>query len=381
VPLLEGITRSSNTLFGTAQFSVSNNGSLIYVTGPAVITNDARGESVLWTFPGYNPRRRLVWVDRQGREQPISAPPRAYLYPRISPDGTRLAVDVRDAVRDQYQNIVVWDFSRETLTPLIVDALYPLWTRDGKHIVYGSGRDSPGRFFVNLYRQAADGSGDAERLTESPNDQAPHSFTPDGKQLIMRQISGGGASGFDLSLLNLETAHHRSEQTQSSTGPKPLLATKFSENNPELSPDGRWLAYESDESGHTEIYVRPFPNVDAGKFPVSSSGGSRPVWAANGRELFYLAGRTPDPIGLMSVAVQPGRTLALGKPQRLFQGPYLAFATNVTGRTYNVSPDGKRFLMIDNRILDAGDQPLAPSQIFVVLNWFEELRQRVPRAK
>jgi serine/threonine-protein kinase len=293
----------------------------------------------------------LVWVDRQGREQPIKAPPRAYTYPRISPDGTKVAV----YIFDQENDIWIWDLTRETLTRLTFDSRLdrmPLWTPDGRRIVFSSQRGGGD----NLFWQAADGTGPVERLTESPNAQFPTSFSPDGTRLVFRDQTPDGAS--DIGVLALEGEPRAT----------PLMQTAYAEWNPELSPDGRWIAYQSNESGREEIYVRPFPKVEAGRWQVSTRGGTRPVWARNGRELFYLVGQGR----VMAVPIQPGPAFVFGNPQVMFDGPYLA---PQPGRTYDVSPDGKQFLMIKEGGID---QRSTPREIVVVLNWSEELKRLVP---
>jgi serine/threonine-protein kinase len=148
----------------------------------------------------------------------------------------------------------------------------------------------------------------------------------------------------------------------------PLIQTPFNEQNAEVSPDGRWVAYQSDESGQYEVYVRPFPDVDQGRWQVSTGGGTRPAWARSGRELFYLVGSGR----IMAVAIQPGQAFAAGSPQVLFEGAYVAANT---GRTFDVSPDGKRFLMIKDR---GTSQTSAASEIVFIQNWTEELKRLVP---
>jgi len=151
---------------------------------------------------------------------------------------------------------------------------------------------------------------------------------------------------------------------------QPLIQTPFAERNGDVSPDGRWLVYESDESGQFEIYVRPFPDVMGGRWQVSTGGGTRPLWARNGQELFYLA-----PTGaLMRVGVERGPTWTATAPAQLAGGRYFAAAGN-PGRTYDVSPDGRRFLMI--KVGGESDQT-APPSIVVVQNWVEELKRLVP---
>jgi serine/threonine-protein kinase len=150
--------------------------------------------------------------------------------------------------------------------------------------------------------------------------------------------------------------------------PVPLVQTAFVEANGELSADGHWLAYQSNESGRPEIYVRPFPNVATGKWQVSTSGGTRPLWARNGQELFY------ESMGaLMRVPLTTGSTFAAGNPTKLLDGPYFFGAP---GRTFDVSPDGRRFLMIKDA--DVPDAPAPSARLVLVQHWFDELKRRVP---
>ncbi len=180
----------------------------------------------------------------------------------------------------------------------------------------------------------------------------PTAFSPDGAQLLIT-TAGRAAGGWDIGIVS----------TQGERRPTPLIETASDELNAELSPDGQWLAYQSNESGQDEVYVRPFPNVEQGRWLVSRGGGT-PVWSRNGRELFYLGA----PGRVMAVPIQPGRTFAAGNPQQVLEGPYLTRGF----RTYDVSPDGQRFLMIKDTAAAEGPT------LVVVQNWFEELRQRVP---
>ncbi len=332
VGVLEGVLTKAGT--GAADVAVAQDGSLVYV---------ARG--VAAAVP-----RTLVWVDRQGREEAIPAPVRSYVYPHLSPDGTKVALDIRD----QEIDIWVWDLTRTTLTRLTFDAgrdRTPVWTPDGQRIAFSSEQEGVG----NLFWQAADGTGSVERLSESAITQYPFSFSPDGTRLVFAE------SNNDLAVLALEG----DRQTT------PLVKTTFAERNGEISPDGRWLAYQSDESGREEIYVRPFPDVDAGRWPVSAGGGSRPLWARSGEELFYLA---PDG-AVMRVAVEGGTTFRPDTPTRLFQGLYSGGTLGRFFRTYDVSPDGKRFSMIKEGTPDGS---ATPPSLILVLNWFEELKRLVP---
>jgi serine/threonine-protein kinase len=336
VPVVEGVARASGFRTGAAHASFSDSGSLVYVRGLA------------------QANARLVWVDREGREEALAAEPRAYTYPRISPDGSQVALDVRD----QESDIWVWDLARETLRRLTFDPgadRLPIWTPDGQRVAFGSGRDGT----INLFWKAADGTGTVERLTESENAQHSYVFSPDGKQLVYREIHP--QRGSDLGVLSLEG--------DGSFGL--LLVTEFSEQNAEISPDGRRLAYQSNASGQHEIYVRPFPGVDEGRWQISTGGGIKPVWAPDGRELFYV-----NPDGqLMAVSVRIDPSVTFGSPEVVFEESYFDPLAGGGGRTYDVSPDGERFLMI--KADAAGDEAAAP-ELILVLNWFEELKRLVP---
>jgi len=324
----------ATTADGGADFGAALNGTLVYVprTGAALA-------------------RALTWVDRNGREAPIRAPARSYTYPRLSPDGSKLAV----GARDQDQDIWIWDFARETLARFTftpgADWL-PIWTPDGRRLIFDSARAGP----QNLFWQAADGTGPVERLTESQFNQFPTSVTADGRQLIFRS----NARTQDIAVLTLD----QDRRVES------LIETPFSELNGEVSPDGQWLAYESNDSGRSEIYVRPFPNVASGRWQVSTGGGTRALWARNGQELFYLTLTG----ALMSIRPEVGITWMAGLPTKLFEGgSYYVGGGGAAGRTYDVAPDG-RFLMIKS----AGTPEEAGASVIVVLNWFEELKRLVP---
>ena len=298
--------------------------------------------------------RSLVWVDRQGQEAPIPAPQRNYAYPRLSPDGTRLAL----YIPDQEIDIWLWDLARATFRRATFDRgvdIYPVWPPDGRQLLFSSARAGA----VNLFAQAADGSGDVTRLTTSSNVQHATSITPDGTRLVFTETTP--ATGPDVMQLQLDGTHTVT----------PLVQTPFSERNAEVSPDGRWLAYEADDSGRFNIYVRPFPDVSSGYWQVSTDGGTRPLWARSSRELFFLSATG----ALMRVGVAPGPTWAATAPTRLFEGRYGA-SPNQNGRTYDVAPDGKRFLMI--KAGGSAGQTAGPTSLVVVQNWVEELKRLVP---
>ena len=333
-PVLEEV--QVNLASGLANFALAGDGSLVYVPS------------------GAQAYRRLVWVDRDGREEALAAEPRAYVYPRISPDGSQVALDVRD----QENDIWIWDFARETLRRLTFAPEgdnFPTWTPGGRRLAFGSFRD--GRT-SNLFWKAADGTGTVERLTESENNQFPQAFSPDGKQLVYWELHP--QRGSDLGVRSLDGDGSLA----------PLLVTEFNEVNAEISPGGRWLAYRSDALGQYEIYVRPFPNVDEGRFQISRAGGTEPLWARDGSELFYLdRGRQ-----LMAVSVRLDPGFDFGNPGVVLEESSPAFP-GAGGRTYDVSPDGERFLMIKEG--GSGDET-PPAEPIVVLNWFEELKRLVP---
>jgi Tol biopolymer transport system component len=329
VPAVEGVLQFP--LSGAAQYSFSASGSLIYVPGG-----------------GQGAQSKLVWINRDGAEQPLDAPARAYSYPRLSPDGRRVAA----TIAEQETQIWLYDLSRDTLTRLTFQGGLNLtggWTPDGKRIAFLSNKEGSG----NIFWQLADGSGGLERLNTGEYVQVPASWSPDGQLLAFIEVNP--TTGRDIWVLRLGDRK-----------PQPFLRTPFNETAPRFSPDGRWLAYVSDESGGNEIYVQPYPGP-GGKWQISTEGGTEPIWNRNGRELFYRSG---DKMMAVDIAIQP--SFAAGKPKVLFEGPYQP--TPTTAPNYDVSPDGQRFLMLK----PSEQAQAAPTQINVVLNWFEELKRRVP---
>jgi len=321
---------------GAADFDVSGDGTLAYLDGPG------------GALPG---NRTLVWVDRQGREEPLAVPSHAWTYPRISPDGARVAV----ASLDQESDIWVADAARQTLTRWTFDPgldNYPIWTPDGRRILFFSRRDA----VPAIYGQPADGVGSVERLTGSSLSQ-PTGISPDGMELV---FNGAGREGMDVMRLSL-TGERRVQ---------PLVQTPFTDRNGVVSSDGRWLAYESDSSGRFEIYVRPFPDTGSGQRQVSTAGGTRALWAHSGRELFFMGLDG----ALMRVAVEAkGGAWSAGTPAKLLEPKYFGTGSS-PGRTYDISPDGQKFLMIKQGSSDQAPPP----QIVVVQHWTEELKRLVP---
>ncbi|HEY5617539.1 MAG TPA: protein kinase [Vicinamibacterales bacterium] len=329
MPLVEGIRVEPG---GAVQFAVADAGTLAYLPG------------------GTSASRRLFWIDRQGREAAIDAPPRRYYHPRLSPEGDRIALDVRD----QEADVWVWQLTRNTLTRLTFDPAFdftPTWTPDGKQVIFVSERE---KTVAAAFRQAADGTGTTERLGTTDKRRLTGTvLSPDGTRLLLQAVSPD--SGEDILVMSLN-GDRRIE---------PLLSTRFTERNAELSPNNRWIAYQSNESGSYEIYVRPFPGVSDGRWQVSTDGGTRPAWNRNGRELLYvtLTGT------LMSVPVETGNAFSSGSAARVVD---LSAAAQDLGRFYDVSPDGRRFLIARE------DAQPADAQIHIVRNWLEELRRLVP---
>ncbi len=322
------LPRLVTNIQGAANFIVAANGTLAYVDAPE---NSTTADT-------------LVWVDRQGREEALGAPPRAYSQPRVSPDGTRVAL----AIADQTNSIWIWDLRRAALSRLTFDPAFggfPVWAPDGRHLFF----NSIGGGVFSIFSQSLDGTGAAEALiTGSSAGLLTTGVTPDGTQLLFDQ------AGRDLMVLPLDGTRTM----------RPLIQTPFIERNGIVSPDGRWLAYEADTSGRLEVYVRPFPDVMSGLWQISTDGARRPLWAPGGRELFYVA---PDR-ALMAVPVDSrGSTWSHGSATKVVEGVYQTGGSNSI-RTYDVSPDGKRFLVVKR----PADQP--SPKIVVIENWLEELK-------
>jgi len=330
VAVLDGVMADLSA--GASQFAVSADGLLVYIPGK-----------------GRFAERRLTWVDRQGRAEPIGAPARQYSAVRVSPDGKTLAVAV-DAANN---NVWTYDLARGTTTRLTFGAGNrdgPVWSPDGSRIAFGAEHDGP----WNVTWQAANGSGAEERLANSPQIQSPGSWSPDGRSLVFMQMDP--VTKYDLWLLPLEGDRH----------PRVLLQTPYNEGHGRISPDGRWITWVSDESGRPEVYVGPFPRPGM-KSQVSAEGGQEPVWAPDGREIFYWMGDA-----FMSVAVATtGSRFQASPPRRLFEGRYFRVGLDLFPVAYDVMPDGRRFVMVKD------DEEAAPTQLHVVLNWFQDLQQRL----
>src|SRR6185436_19916207 len=244
VPVVEGIRVEGG---GAVQYSVDGDGTLMYIPGAAISTME------------------LVWLDRNGKEEPLDVPRRPFFSARVDPTGRQIALEVRDGGADVW----VLTLGRQTPTRVTFDAAddtHPAWMPDGR-LVYVSTRENT----AGLFSQAADGTGAAQKLASDKTGIDQPDVTPDGRFVVARLLE-------DIALVDLGKGTVRK-----------LIEGPFRERNPMVSRNGRWIAYQSDESGVGEVYVRPFPDVGKGRWQVSEQGGSRPLWAHNGKELFYLA--------------------------------------------------------------------------------------------
>jgi Tol biopolymer transport system component len=286
--------------------------------------------------------KKIVWVSRQGLEQPITDVPRSYQNPRVSPDGRLVLVEVSG-------DLWVQDTMRMTFTRLTSDATaantYPVWTPDGKKVVF---RTLSGIRWIDT-----DGGGRSQAIPATSLQDYPNSVSPDGSTLAFIRVTADKDKSADVYVLSL----------RGEAQPHAIVTTPAYEGGPQFSPDGHWLAYVSDESGEFQVYVRPFPGPDR-RWQVSTQGGRHPRWNRNGNELFYRNGDK-----MMVVAVSTHPELVLSSPRLLFEQRYV-FGGSVTTPNYDVSPDGERFVMVKD--------DSATGRLNVVLNWFTKLQQRVP---
>jgi serine/threonine-protein kinase len=329
VSVVQGVMRSG--VSAAANYGIANDGTLAHVSG---------GASFLAVLTP-------VWVDRNASEEPLGFGPCICVSPAVSPDGTRLAYDSRTPDLTD-ADLWVWSLGQRTNTRLTSEPeleLGSLWSPDSTQIAYSS-------LGEGLFMRPADGTGMPEQLVQSNRTTVAWAWTANDGLIVSEATQENGT---DIAMINVAGDHER----------RPLLTTPFNEYRPALSPNGRWLAYESDESGQNEIYVRPFPEVDTNKWPVSSGGGVEAKWSRDGRTLFYLG-----PTSLMEAAVGEGAAFTYETPKAVLdRAPYYYHPT--PPRSYDVSPDGRRFVFVK---LPAVEQ----QQIIVVTNWVEELERRVP---
>jgi serine/threonine-protein kinase len=346
VPLVEGVL-DADVRTGAMHFSVSKDGTLVYLAGAST------------------GRSTLTWINRDGRQVRLPADALPYSMPRVSPDGTRVAVEIlgRDGV-----DIHVYDLARQALTQLTSSpsqGRYPLWTPDSRHVVFYSDLAGGG-----LYSKAADGTGTLKRLTTTRAVQVPYSWSADGRTLLLEQRAGDLVGQGDIFMLSLA----------SEAIATPLVQTAADESEPAVSPDGRWLAYTSIEAGgRPDVFVRPFPNVDDGRWQIStsggrfsplwSSGGFSPLWSRDGSQLFFISvGRA------FSVPVKTEPTFRPGTPAVMFELPQFYRGRSVR-RQWDIARDG-RFLVVNAGDGAATGEP-SQTRMVVVLNWFEELKRLV----
>jgi len=309
---------------------------------------------------GGAPRRRLVSVDLNGMERPLVEARRAYMYPRFSPDGERLAVTISEPGET---NISVVDLRTGAQTKLTQEGtnLVPIWTPDGRRVTYSSYRGE-GRSSIDW--KWADGSGESELLVSSrqPGEYVvPGAWSPDGETLgFVVSLPSQPENQWDIWIATREGDQE----------PRPLVVTPAPEFGAEISPDGRWLAYVSG-FGRSEIYVQPFP--DGGeRHQISTDGGVMPVWSPDGRNVFYLYYSPSLDQKIMRVEVSTSPRFLAGAPEVLFNEQ---FFTGFWGplRNFDIAPDGKSFVFVK-----ADEDWGKPTEIRVVLNWFEELKRLAP---
>ena len=320
------------TGMGAANVDISENGTLIYRPGGT----------------GDNQTSTLVLVHRSGREEPLDLGFGTYGRPRLSPDGSRLAVEITDA---NLTNTDIWvgDVDGPGLRQFTFDPApdrYAVWTPDGRRVLFHSERDGGG-----VHSKLADGTGTVERLLSGPGFMQQYFVTPDGNDLVyFRSLPEPALVG-----LSLRTdANGDARVLELELG---ILAA--------ISPDGRWLASNSDETGDFEVYVQPYPNPDGAKWRITFGGGRDPVWSRDGGELFYQNDTT-----MFAVAVTTEDTFSVAPPVALFDGPYV----DSIGRWYDVAPDGKFLMVKPGWLGDGRETPV----IHVVLNWFQELKRLAP---
>jgi eukaryotic-like serine/threonine-protein kinase len=289
-------------------------------------------------------KRSLLWIDRHGKEQPVVATKRPYSSPQLSPDGRTIAITLETSTFDIWQ----LDVERDTMTRVSFggDDSRSVWTPDGRRIIWSSTRGG----HDNLYWAAADNSGGEERLTNSEKDQFATEVSPDGKFVAVTDET----SPVGVELVALAGDHKAT----------PFFASpRFNEHSVSFSPDGKWIAYVSDESGRPEAYLRPFPQP-GGKWQISTAGATDCKWTRNAHEITFLNGTR-----LYSVSIETEPAVRIGKPQLIYEDPTHAGPWKI----WDFSLDNQRILWVKSEA-----EPTA-AELQITLNWFDELKRRAPR--
>ncbi|MCH7749816.1 MAG: PD40 domain-containing protein, partial [Acidobacteria bacterium] len=347
VPLVEGIAVKNS---GAANFSISDNGRLVYVLGTG----------------GGGRQRSLVWVDRDGREEAISDRRGDFRAVRLSPDGRRLALEVAE---DNLLNIWLLGIEDDTFAPLNNEGISqaPLWTLDGEKVLFNwaeGGGGSAAAAFGGIYWRDANFGAEREQVLQADGGTFPLSWSEDGEDLVLHEMIDGRQGQRRILVMPIEGA----ERTPSS----PLDPSgQFNQRSPMVSPDGRWVAYMSSQSGRDEVYVRPFPEGGR-RVQVSNNGGVEPMWGTDSSELFYREIDAPTTT-MIAARLRPDPELRVVGREELFTGGYY-FMGNTARTVYDYDRQNDRFLMVLRDEGQIGDSP----QINVVLNWTQELLERVP---
>jgi Tol biopolymer transport system component len=335
-----GIFNHTVTVTGTAYFSFSQTGTLIYIPG-LVSTTSARSN--------------LILIDRKGMKEQLKLTPDSYQAPRLSPDGKQIVVGTDDG-----KEAIVWIYKLSGTSPRRKLTFggrnrFPIWSVNGQRIAFQSDREGD----LGIWWQRADGNSPAERLTKADEgtSHVPESWSPQGDRLLVSIVKSAGNALSTLSMPDKKLVAFGDVHSQEPT-------------DAVFSPDGRWVAYQTGNNSAHSLYVEPFPRTGT-KYQISNGNAHHPLWSRDGKELFYVPERG-EPV-VVTVATEP--SFSVGDPIQL---PKIGVEAGATvSRNYDVTPDGTRLI----RVIDAGQMqsgtPSAP-QIQVVLNWFTELQQRVP---
>jgi serine/threonine-protein kinase len=347
-PILGDVAADPST--GAGQFDYSANGGFIY----------QNGKPVSQTYP-------IMWFENSGAARALLAKPAFYISPRFSPDGGSLAFRIAIASGSAKGDIYVYDWRREIFTRLTFgnrQDFSPTWTPDGKHIVFRSPSPSGGSYIEWI---RSDGAGETERLLDTRGLANAYSFSPDGRRVAYYEQTA--ETGSDLWTLPLDL----SDPEHPKPGrPEPFLRTPANESFPTFSPDGRWIAYNSDETGVREVYVRPFPGP-GGKWQISTGGGLFPIWARNGRDLFF---ETLDNHIMMVDYSASGDSFSNEKPH-LWSDRQIRDMGTVFN--YDLTPDGKRIVAFPPDTASIAES--GSVKVSFLLNFLDELRRRVPTGK